>query len=283
MSRRFRLILAASLSLAGYTLAIGQDTSYDDARNPHYKQAQQYLDNNNPTAAAAEYEAALAANPTLADAQYQLGILYGEKLQDPISSIYHFKHYLALQPNSEHAANAKQMIAKQSQVFAASLPNSAQSESDMTALKTENAALKKQADDASHTIAQLQGQLARAGANHPAATAANAPAPAAAAPDSSTATDTSAPATNAGPKGPQRALPLDATNAVVNAAAPGAPAADAGPSRSYTVVKGDSLWKIAHKMYPGDTKNGVDKIQEANKDAIGGKPLKIGQVLIVPQ
>jgi len=49
------------------------------------------------------------------------------------------------------------------------------------------------------------------------------------------------------------------------------------------VVKGDSLWKIAHKMYPGDTKNGVDKLQEANKDSLGGKPLKIGQVLIVPQ
>jgi len=48
------------------------------------------------------------------------------------------------------------------------------------------------------------------------------------------------------------------------------------------VVKGDSLWKIAHKMYPGDTKNGVAKIQEANKDVLGTKPLKIGQVLIIP-
>ena len=44
-----------------------------------------------------------------------------------------------------------------------------------------------------------------------------------------------------------------------------------------------SYWKIAKKMYPGDTKNGVEKIQEANKDAIGGKPLKIGQVLVIPQ
>jgi hypothetical protein len=35
-------------------------------------------------------------------------------------------------------------------------------------------------------------------------------------------------------------------------------------------------------MYPGDTKNGVAKIQEANKDVLGTKPLKIGQVLIIP-
>jgi nucleoid-associated protein YgaU len=281
MPRRLRLILAASLSLAGLTLAVGQDTSYDDARNPHYKQAQQYLDNNNPTAAAAEYEAALAANPTLADAQYQLGILYGEKLQDPISSIYHFKHYLVLQPNSEHAANAKQMMAKEAQIFAASLPNSAQSESDMSALKTQNAALKKQADDASHTIAQLQGQLAQAATHHPAATAAGAPT--AAAPDLSAVTDTGAPTTNAAPTGPRKALPLDATNTVENPAAPGAGTPDAGPSRTYTVVKGDKLWTIAKRMYPGHTKEGVEKIQEANKDALGTKPLKIGQVLIIPQ
>jgi nucleoid-associated protein YgaU len=70
---------------------------------------------------------------------------------------------------------------------------------------------------------------------------------------------------------------------------PGAPAATgtaaaAGtvPGRSYTVVKGDKIWTIAKKMYPGHTKEGVDKIQEANKDALGNKPLKIGQVLIIP-
>jgi Tfp pilus assembly protein FimV len=135
---------------------------------------------------------------------------------------------------------------------------------DLATLKAQNAALKKEVSDAADTIAKLQAQLAQGGGSQPAATASTPPA----APDASA------------PSGPQKALPLDSTNVVTT---PGGGATDAGPSKTYKVVKGDSLWKIAHKMYPGDTKNGVDKLNEANKDTIAGKPLKIGQVLIVPQ
>ena len=134
---------------------------------------------------------------------------------------------------------------------------------NIAALKAENAVLKKEVSDAKTTISKLQDQLAEAKIT----SAAAAPAPVA-------------------PAGPQKALPIDSTNFVATPgapAAPGAPATDAGPARSYTVVKGDSLWKIAHKEYPHDTKNGVDKLTEANKDIIGGKPLKIGMVLVVPQ
>jgi 5'-nucleotidase len=91
------------------------------------------------------------------------------------------------------------------------------------------------------------------------------------------------------PAVPPRAVAVDTNAPDVHAPAEaaagtnGAPAAPAGPSRSYTVVKGDSLWKIAHKMYPGDTKNGEDKIRAANQDVFNGKFLKPGQVLVIPQ
>jgi len=145
--------------------------------------------------------------------------------------------------------------------------NAAPAGDDVASLQAENAALKKEVSDAQNTIATLQAQLAQAGANHQTT----------ATPPDATASDT-----NAAPAGPMKALPLDATNGIASAAAPGADATATG-GKTYKVVKGDSLWKIAHKMYPGDTKNGVDKIQEANEDAIGGKPLKIGQILIIPQ
>src|SRR5260221_3887763 len=124
MSRSIPFISTACLALAGCGPAARQEAQYDDPRNPYYKQAQQDLDNNNAAAAAGDYESALGANPKLAVAHYQLGIIYGEKLEDPIGSIFHLQQYLKLVPNSDQADKVKTLIEKQSQAFAASQPNS---------------------------------------------------------------------------------------------------------------------------------------------------------------
>ena len=300
MLRSICLVLTASFSLVlvGCDVPNKAELQYDDSRNPNYKQAQQDLDNNNPDAAINDYENALAANPKLAGAHYELGIIYADKKNDSVGAIFHFRRFLELAPTSDKADQVKALIDKQSQAFAASLPNSpAQSADDYAKLQSDNAALKKQVDDAARTIAQLQGQLAHEGKHHAAsATATVPPAPATSALENATPTtpappavaETPATSTSPAPAAtaatdttatstPPRALPLDATNAAAT------PAAATGESRTYKVVSGDSIWKIAHKMYPGDTKNGVEKIQEANKDTIAGKPLKIGQVLIIPQ
>jgi LysM repeat protein len=313
MFRPTCLVYAASLALVGCNMADKEEAQQDDPSNPHYKQAQQDLDNNNPTAAVADYNAALAGNSKLAGAHYELGLIYGDKLNDPVGSIYHFKRFLELDPTSAKKDEVQALIDKQSQAFAASLPNSpTQNADDYAKLQGDNAALKKQVSDATRTITQLQKQLTQAMKHHghvsgmtaiaaadpaPAASDADKPemgSPPATADSTNTppATDTpvaadTAPATNAAP---MRATAVDTNAPDVNAApvtaAPivgtnGGPVAPAAPARSYTVVKGDSVWKIAKKMYPGDTKNGEDKILGANA-GLDPKRLKIGQVLVVP-
>jgi nucleoid-associated protein YgaU len=275
MSRCLCLIFTGSFVLAASNLFAQQETQYDDSRNPYYKQAEQDLDNNNPAAAVNDYQAALAADPKLAEAHYQLGVVYGDKLNDPVGAIYHYRQYLALDPASDKAGEVKERIQKLSVAFAATIPNSpAQTAQAFARLQADNATLKKQVADAAQTITQLQAQLAAAGTNPQPASAAGQPEPATGpVPAPGVASATSPPV-------PPRALPLDATNAAPGSAAAGE---TGGANRTYKVVAGDSLWKISHKMYPGDTKNGIDKIKDANKDTlIEGKPLKIGQVLVIP-
>ena len=285
MFRPTYLVYAASLALVGCNLADKEDNS----SNPHYRQAQEDIDNNNPAGAVADYESALGENPKLAGAHYSLGLLYGDKLNDPVGAIYHFKRFLELAPDSDKAPQVKALIDKESQAFAASLPNSpTQNADDYARLQADNATLKKQVDDATRTIARLQAQLGKHHGHLLTATDTSAVAPSASAtpivPVSTDAEAAPAPPTNAAPAAPMRATAVDTNSPDVNApAAPGTTNAPAstGPARSYTVVKGDSFWKIAKKMYPGDTKNGEDKIIAANP-GLDPKKLKIGQVLVIP-
>ena len=290
MFRPTYLIYAASLALVGCNLSDKEELTHDDSSNPHYKQAQNDLENNNPSGAAADYETALNADAKLAGAHYELGLIYGDKLGDPIASIYHFKRYLEMDPTSPKADEVKGLIDKQSQAFAASLPNQpAQTSDDYARLQADNAALKKQSDDAMQTIAQLQAQLSRHH-GHLALRASRTAELSGTTPVIPVSTDSAAtvPATNASADAP-RAAAVDTNSPDVNTpttpVVPGATnapaAASTAPARSYTVVKGDKIWKIAKRMYPGDTKNGVDKILAANP-GLDPKKLKIGQVLVIP-
>lgn len=56
------------------------------------------------------YEAALDDSPRGAEVHYKLALLYDDKLNDSISALHHFKRYLALNPNGEHAKDVKDSI-----------------------------------------------------------------------------------------------------------------------------------------------------------------------------
>jgi nucleoid-associated protein YgaU len=266
--RRFRpLLLAAGTCVAWLPASVHAETVPTGADNPHYKQAQQDLDNNDANGAADEYEAALVADPKLVQAHYELGVLYAEKLSEPISALYHLDRYLKLAPSGPNAPAARDLFNTESEAFAASIPGNS-STAVLARLELENAVLKKQAGDAAHTIGTLQSQLAQASAR-----VVNTPEPAAG--------PGPAPAPNGIGPTPAHVVVAGITPGSTNAlASPAVP--DPTSARTYTVVKRDTIWTIAKRMYPGHTKEGVDAITEANQEQIGKKPLKIGQVLIIP-
>lgn len=58
------------------------------------------------------YEAALdnSESNRKAEAHYKLALLYDDKLNDPVNALHHFKRYLALSPNGQHAKEVKESI-----------------------------------------------------------------------------------------------------------------------------------------------------------------------------
>ena len=68
--------------------------------------------------------------------------------------------------------------------------------------------------------------------------------------------------------------------AVIGWAAFVRPSDGAAPERSYVVRRGDTLWTIAERMYGGDPREGVWRIQQRN--GLGSGALQPGTVLYLP-
>ncbi len=58
------------------------------------------------------------------------------------------------------------------------------------------------------------------------------------------------------------------------------PSSGAGPAREYVVAPGDTLWAIADAQLPGDPRDGVATIEQANH--LSTADLQVGQKLLLP-
>lgn len=84
------------------------------------------------------YEAGLDDSPRCADIHYKLGLLYDDKMNDPLNAVHHFKRYLTLSPNGSRANEVKNFIKRDEIALATSLS------SDLVVTRTEAARLRNE-------------------------------------------------------------------------------------------------------------------------------------------
>jgi tetratricopeptide (TPR) repeat protein len=201
------------------------------------------------------YQEALSRKPQLAMAHLKLGLEFDNEKQDYLRAVYHYARYLELRPAAEKRDLIEGLIRSAHNSYLATLPNPPPGAIEQIALlQRENERLKRQVDQ----LADQLRQQAAAGTTRPAAVAPQTP-----------------------PVRPVQVPPATAARpapAPAPAAAP-APAVQAG--RRYRVVSGDTLSRIAVKMY--NDSSAWRKIYQANRDQLSApESLRVGQELTIP-
>jgi tetratricopeptide (TPR) repeat protein len=245
----------------------GSVSDADAEQEANYQRARRLCEQQDFPGAAEFYKKALLVNPEFANAHLELGLLYENRLADPISAIYHYRRFLELRPESDKKQLAEDFIERAKLSLAAKLPQSpiidpselARLENEKAALLQENAALRTR-------VAELE----KAG---------NATQLVATAP-------TTATVASAAPPGPAAVAAPAVAPAIVMAAAPILSTSEASMmesprARTYIVQRGDTLQSLALRYY--GSRAAWEKIFQANRSGLPSKDqLKVGQQLVIP-
>jgi nucleoid-associated protein YgaU len=100
--------------------------------------------------AIALYESALDGTAASADIHYKLGLLYDDKLNDPLNALHHFKRYVSLAPDGPHTKDVRDFIKRDETTLLTGLSgDSLISRTEAARLRNENFNLRKQLEERS--------------------------------------------------------------------------------------------------------------------------------------
>ena len=244
--------LMVAMSACGPSASLSQET---DERA--YRRGKSLLREGRKEEALQAFLSVIGSRNDATESHLEVGLLYLNHIKDPIAAIYHFRNYLALNPDGDHAEFVRDLIMTAQKDFAQTLPGEPFGDAVervnlmemVKGLQQENTILKE-------TILQLQreattreSELLRY--------------------SNALATARSQPAT-AGEVAP-----------IIIQTPTRQEAAQTAGQQSYTVQAGDTLSRISSKVY-GESGRWTE-IFEANRDLLPSpNALKPGQVLRIP-
>lgn len=115
------------------------------------------------------YESALEDRPSDAEVHYKLGLLYDDKMNDPLNALHHFKRYMAIAPAGAHAADVKNFVKRDELSLLTSLSGDAViSRVEATRLRNENLTLHRELEEAhgrAHTPVERTNESRKSASN----------------------------------------------------------------------------------------------------------------------
>jgi tetratricopeptide (TPR) repeat protein len=106
----WRLILILCVSGVWFGCVPIGDSPVDEEKDPNFIEGRNHVNTLDYKGAVEAFERALQANPRSAAAHFELGVLYQQRMNDPLSAAYHYQKYIELRPNSSYVEPAKQRI-----------------------------------------------------------------------------------------------------------------------------------------------------------------------------
>jgi tetratricopeptide (TPR) repeat protein len=296
-------VLAFGLAGCSDSEHVNSATELDE---PNYREGQTLLKTGRRQEALAAFLKVISKRGDDApESHLEIGLLYLQHINDPLSAIYHFKKYLALRPNSPQAPLVKQRIDAATREFARTLPaqplEGQPQRVDLVAaldrLKQENDGLKQELAD----LKAGRNAAVASPVDEPAITAtvpAPTPAPVASAPAFTFSVDTMPtvktraatlpssrlplPTVHTVPApAPARAAPAPAQSTPAQVTPPATAQARATAGRKHVVRPGDSLSKISMQYYGNRTR--VHDIFALNRNVMKSETdLKVGMEIKLP-
>jgi nucleoid-associated protein YgaU len=133
----YRVLIA---SCSAVLLAIGcERAAVAPELSPAYRAAQQARERQDHAAAAMAYRQLLDEYPRFARGHLELGVLYDEKLGDPLEAIHHYRRYLAFEANAEKRRVVEEYVARAKLTLLGRQPSVAGAEAtELVRLQTQN-------------------------------------------------------------------------------------------------------------------------------------------------